>query len=334
MAHKINKYKYFGLKSFFIVGLVLLCLMAFKKESTFSANNERSMKTKKAALLYEIPAQLGEGAFWNHETGILYWVDIEGRKLHLFDPQKKTDKSFPTPSRIGTVVPQNKDVAIVALENGIYKINTNNGALELLSDVEANMTENRFNDGKCDPNGNLWVGSMDLEQSKPNARLYKVESSGKTTTMLEQVTISNGIVWTKDKKTMYYIDTPTRKIRAFDFNPENSTISNERVAVAVSESLGYPDGMAIDENDKLWVGMWNGNSVLCFDPKTGKVIDKIEVPAHNVTSCAFGGKDLDLLYITTASIDMTKEEIKQFPLAGSLFVAKPGVKGVKSSLFK
>jgi len=103
------------------MGLVLLCLMAFKKESFFSANNERSMKTKKAVLLYEIPAQLGEGAFWNHETGILYWVDIEGRKLHLFDPKKKTDKSFPTPSRIGTVVPQNKDIAIVALENGIYK---------------------------------------------------------------------------------------------------------------------------------------------------------------------------------------------------------------------
>ncbi len=316
------------------MGLVLLCLMAFKKESFFSANNERSMKTKKAALLYEIPAQLGEGAFWNHETGILYWVDIEGRKLHLFDPKKKTDKSFPTPSRIGTVVPQNKDIAIVALENGIYKINTNNGALELLSDVEANMTENRFNDGKCDPNGNLWVGSMHLEQSKPNARLYKVESSGKTTPMLDHVTISNGIVWTQDKKTMYYIDTPTRKIRAFDFNPENSTISNERVAVEVSESLGSPDGMAIDEHDKLWVGMWNGNAVLCFDPKTGTVIDKIDVPAHNVTSCAFGGKDLDLLYITTASIDMTSEEKKQFPLAGSLFVAEPGVKGVKSSLFK
>jgi len=334
MVHKINKYKYFGLKSFFLGCLVLLCLMAFKKEATTPGKNERSMKTKKAVLLYEIPAQLGEGAFWNHETNILYWVDIEGKQLHLYDPKKKTNKSLPTPSRIGTVVPQNKDVAIIALENGIYKINTNNGALELLSDVEANITENRFNDGKCDPNGNLWVGSMHFEQSKPNARLYKVESSGKTTPMLDHITISNGIVWTKDKKTMYYIDTPTRKIRAFDFNVENSTISNERVAVEVSESLGYPDGMAIDEKDNLWVGMWNGNSVLCFDPKAGTVIDKIEVPAHNVTSCAFGGKDLNLLFITTASIDMTGEEKKQFPLAGSLFVAEPGVKGVKSSLFK
>ncbi|MDZ7613707.1 MAG: SMP-30/gluconolactonase/LRE family protein [Flavobacteriaceae bacterium] len=292
------------------------------------------MKNKKAVLLYEIHAQLGEGAFWNHETGILYWVDIEGKQLHLFDPEKKTDRSFPTPSRIGTVVPQNRDTAVVALEDGIYKLNTNNGTLALLSDVEAKVTANRFNDGKCDPNGNLWVGSMDMEQKKPGAKLYKVEASGRTTIMLDNVTISNGIVWTKDKKTMYYIDTPTRKIRAFDFNPENSTISNERVAVQVSESLGYPDGMAIDENDNLWVGMWNGNSVLCFDPKTGTVIDKIDVPAHNVTSCAFGGKDLNLLYITTASVDMTDDEKKQFPLAGSLFVAEPGVKGVKSTLFK
>jgi len=333
----VKNFKLFRVSDFkrvLLLILILLISMAFNKEILSTNENDPPLKNKKAVLLYEIPAQLGEGAFWNHETGILYWVDIEGKQLHLFDPQNKKDRSFPTPSRIGTVVPQNKDIAIVALEDGIYKLNTNNGALELLSDVEAKVTENRFNDGKCDPNGNLWVGSMDLEQKKAGAKLYKVEASGRTTVMLDKVTISNGIVWTKDKKTMYYIDTPTRKIRAFDFNPENSTISNERVAVQVSESLGYPDGMAIDVNDNLWVGMWNGNSVLCFDPKKGTVIDKIDVPAHNVTSCAFGGKDLNLLYITTARVDMTDEEKEQFPLAGSLFVAEPGVKGVKSALFK
>jgi sugar lactone lactonase YvrE len=132
---------------------------------------------------------------------------------------------------------------------------------------------------------------------------------------------------------MYYIDTPSANIMAYDFDPETSTISNGRVAVKVSEEDGFPDGMTIDENDMLWVGMWNGNAIAHFNPKTGELIDKIKVPAHNVTSCAFGGKNLDILYITTSSLDMSEEEQKAYPLAGSIFKAKPGVKGVESCFF-
>ncbi len=157
---------------------------------------------------------------------------------------------------------------------------------------------------------------MHLEQSEPKANLYKISKDGEATKMLDSITISNGIVWSSDKKTMYYIDTPTGNIRAYDFDMNNSTISNERIAVVVSESLGYPDGMAIDEEDMLWVGMWDGNSVARFNPQT-----------------AFGGENLDILYITTASIDMTDEEKEKFPLAGSIFKADPGVKGVKSNFF-
>jgi sugar lactone lactonase YvrE len=133
---------------------------------------------------------------------------------------------------------------------------------------------------------------------------------------------------------MYYIDTPTLEIKAFDYDDVTGAISNQRIAVKVNDSLGYPDGMAIDENDRLWVGMWNGNAVICFDPITGSVVFKIEVPAHNVTSCAFGGKNLDTLYITTARVDMTEDEQAKYPLAGSLFKAVPEVKGVKSTFFK
>ena len=125
---------------------------------------------------------------------------------------------------------------------------------------------------------------MHLDQSAPKANLYKVAPNGQSTKMLDSVTISNGIVWTADKKTMYYIDTPTGHIRAFDFDHKNSTISNERIAVEIPESLGFGDGMTIDEEDKLWVGLWNGNAVARFDPLTGNLLEKIEVPAHNVTS--------------------------------------------------
>ena len=174
---------------------------------------------------------------------------------------------------------------------------------------------------------------MHLEQMMPMGSVYKISATGKTTKMIDSVTISNGIVWTKDATTMYYIDTPTQNIQAFDFDLTTSTLSNERTAVRIPEALGFPDGMAIDEEDMLWVGLWNGNAVGRFDPKTGELISQIEVPAHNVTSCAFGGENLDKLYITTAIVDMTEEEKAMYPLAGSLFVADPGVKGVRSTFF-
>ncbi len=287
-----------------------------------------------AVLEYEIQAKLGEGAIWNYSSNELYWIDIEGKKLHIYNPTEKQNRTIEMPCRIGTVVPsEEKNKAVVALEDGIYIVDTKTSEIKLLSDVESEINENRFNDGKCDPNGNLWVGSLHLAQTKPNANLYKIDASGKSEKMLDSITISNGIVWTKDSKTMYYIDTPKGTIRAFDFDPNTSSISNERVAVTVSKEDGFPDGMAIDENDMLWVGLWNGNAVAQYNPTTGKLIKKIKVPAHNVTACAFGGKDLNELYITTASVDMDEEEKKQYPLAGSIFKIKLNEKGVKSKFF-
>lgn len=301
-----------------------------------SCNNSEKKNMEKhllAELEYETKSLLGEGAFWNYKTQELYWVDIEGKQLNIYNPTTKNNRSISMPSLIGTVVPYKENEAVVALVDGIYKVNLLTEEVTLLSDVEFNMPENRFNDGKCDPNGNLWVGSMHFKQSRPNASVYKVNEQGETIKMIDSVTISNGIVWTKDTKTMYYIDTPSANIMAYDFDPDTSTISNGRVAVKVSKEDGFPDGMTIDENDMLWVGMWNGNAIAHFNPKTGELIDKIKVPAHNVTSCAFGGKNLDILYITTSSLDMSEEEQKAYPLAGSIFKAKPGVKGVESCFF-
>ncbi len=291
-------------------------------------------KTMVAELAYDIPSKLGEGAFWNYKTKELLWVDIERKQLHIYNPNTKSNKTIQMPSKIGTVVSSDKtNIAIVALSDGIYKVNINSRQLELLSDVESNVIENRFNDGKCDPNGNLWVGSMHLKQDQPNAKLYKISFNGTSTEMLDNVTISNGIVWTKDGRTMYYIDTPTGVIMAYDFELENSTISNGRIAVKVKTEDGFPDGMTIDENDNLWVGLWNGDAVAQYNPRTGELMKKISVPAHNVTSCAFGGENLETLYITSASIDMDAEQRKRYQLAGSIFKVKPGVKGVKSTFF-
>ena len=314
-------------KIFLLSALLLAgCLPASDKASL-------PMNTVQAVLEYRIAAQLGEGAFWNHETRELYWVDIEGKLLHIYDPATRTDRTFPTPSRIGTVVPAGPEEAVIALKDGIYKIDTRTGAISLFCPLEADLPGNRFNDGKCDPAGRLWAGSMDLGTTNPTGALYRIDQDGKAVKMLDSITISNGIVWTSDEKTMYYIDTPTRKIRAYDYDNASGNISNERVAVAVADTLGFPDGMAIDEQDKLWGGMWGGRCVARFDPLSGQLLSRIEVPALNVTACAFGGPNLDTLYITTASVDMTEEEQRAFPSAGAIFKAVPGVKGVKSALF-
>lgn len=303
--------------------IVLLSLMSCSKKDN----------PIKAELELEISSQLGEGALWNYKLGEFYWVDIESQLFHVYNPKTKKNKTFRMPSRIGTVVPYTADEVVVALEDGIYKYNMKSDSLSIVSTVEKDKPYNRFNDGKCDPLGNLWVGSMHYDQSAPMANLYKINPNGKTEVMVDSVTISNGIVWTKDSRTMYYIDTTIGKIRGYDFDSNTGEISNERVVVEVDEKDGYPDGMAIDEEDMLWVGMWNGSAVARFNPKTGELLSKIEVPAQNVTACAFGGKNLDILYITTASIGMTKEQKLEYPNAGSVFKAIPGVKGVRASYF-
>ncbi|HIC31487.1 MAG TPA: SMP-30/gluconolactonase/LRE family protein [Flavobacteriaceae bacterium] len=319
---------------FYLILIFILTTTSCKQKQTKNDIIEDKTNSQKIATLeYKVNSKLGEGALWNYKTQEFYWVDIEGKTLNIYNPKTKTNKVIKTPSRVGTVVPYTKLQAVVALEDGIYKINLENGDLKQISNVESDVTENRFNDGKCDPKGNLWVGSMHLKESLPNANLYKVEANGVTTKMVDSVTISNGIVWSKDTKKMYYIDTPSESIKSYDYDIETSTISNEKIAVNIPESLGYPDGMTIDENDTLWVGLWNGNAVAQFDPKTGELISKIEVPAHNVTACAFGGENLDILYITTSTNDMTEEERKKHPLAGSIFKYKPGVKGVTAFFF-
>lgn len=293
-----------------------------------------AIKTNKVTIAYQVDAALGEGAIWNHETNELFWIDIEGKSLNMLDPKTKQNRSFSTASHIGTVVPKNKDEALVALVDGIYAMNLNTGQTEVFADMKDVLTGCRLNDGKCDPAGRLWVGSMNWQQEKGKADLFMIQNDRSVTTKIDSVTISNGIVWTKDKKTMYYIDTPTSQIKAYDYDNATGNISNGRVAVEVSTDLGFPDGMTIDAEDMVWVGMWNGNAVIRFNPKTGKLLQKIEVPAHNVTSCAFGGDNLETLFITTAKLDMTNEEHKKYPFAGSVFKVNPGVKGVKSNFFK
>lgn len=277
-----------------------------------------------AELLHDAKAKLGEGPIWHPEDQALYWVDIDGCTVHRHTAD--SNESISVPERVGTVVPRHNGQLVVALQNSISALDFRSGDLSLICPFEADLPENRANDGKCDPQGRLWVGSMQLKCKPDAAAFYRVGADGVIEKQFDGVTISNGLAWTGDERTFYYIDSPTGQVDAFDFDPGAGAISNRRTAFAIPEGAGTPDGMAIDANGNLWIAMFFGSAVLCFDPQSGEILDKVELPVPFVTACAFGGKDLDTLYITTATSD-------DAPISGGLFLAKPGVHGVPAFAF-
>jgi sugar lactone lactonase YvrE len=284
-------------------------------------------------LAFESHDVLGEGAIWNEATQELYWIDIEKGILHILQPEKNYHQSFSLGQRVGTVVPSDNGNIILALQDGLYEFDPSTKEKKRIAMADYDTSSMRFNDGKCDPAGRLWVGTMHLEILPKVASLYKFEK-GTLVKMLNEITISNGICWSGDGKTMYYIDTPTSSVQAFDFDLAKGLLSNARTIIETREEFDPPDGMTIDAEGMLWIGHWKGSCVGRWNPHTGKLISKIEVPAYHVTSCAFSGKELDTLYITTASIEVSQEQKTQYPLAGCLFQVKPGVKGVKPFVYK
>lgn len=292
----------------------------------------KEANTMEAKLVLNTNALLGEGPIWNHKTQQLYWVDIEKRQLHLYTPETNESTFFDAGERIGTVVPIDNGGALVALQNGIHSMDLVDGSLTLIHNpLEEGI---RFNDGKCDPVGRFWVGSMHMESEKNAASLYMMDNDQRVVEKLDGVTVSNGIIWSLDNETMYYIDTPTRQVQAFDYDVSTGEISSPRVVITVPKENGSPDGMTIDEEGMLWIGHWGGSMVGRYDPESGEMIQKVDVPALNVTACAFGGENLDQLYITTASIGMNEDQLKQFPQAGGLFVVEPGVRGVQAAFYR
>lgn len=293
-----------------------------------------SPKSNKVELVIDSKSELGEGAIWNQKTGELLWINITGKILNFYNPLTGNNKEMFTGQMIGTVVPTESGAVLVALKNGIYKLNPETGTKKRIVDPEENLPNNRFNDGKCDPSGRFWAGTMSLQDEKGAGALYRLDADSSIHKMIENVSISNGIVWSPDNSKMYYIDTPTQKIVAYDFNNETGKIENPKIAVKVPQEMGSPDGMTIDSEGHIWVALWGGSSVACWNPVSGELLRTIEVPSKNVTSCAFGDKDLGTLYITTARIATNDEDLKKYPNAGGVFKTRPGAKGVEAYFFK
>ena len=290
------------------------------------------MSTFTAEPVLPAQAQLGEGALWADNR--LFWIDIEGRALHRFDPATGQDTALPTGARIGTVVPFTATEALVALQTGLHKIDLRTGQLTLLHNP-LTAPSLRFNDGKCDPAGRFWVGTLDLEQRPGAADLYCLDTDGSLRVVLNQVTNSNGLAWSPDARTMYYIDTPTRTVQVFDYEQGSGHIGHGRVLLHLpDDSPGAPDGMTLDADGNLWVAIWGGACVNCYHARSGALLHTVQVPALFTSSCAFGGPDLRTLYITSARVGLTPAELRQYPLSGDVFAAQVGVAGVPANRYR
>ncbi|MBI1337585.1 MAG: SMP-30/gluconolactonase/LRE family protein [Phycisphaera sp.] len=275
-------------------------------------------------------ATLGEGAVWDDRAGLLYWVDIEGCKLHAFDPRKNQNTPWDIGQMVGTVVPIAGNPlprkVLLALHHGIGTFDLDSKRLVIHADPEKLPGVTRFNDGKCDPQGRFWAGTLGTgkHSGTPVGSLYRFDPDHSVHKIADKIVCSNGIVWPSDHATMYYIDTPLRRVDAFDYDPGSGDVKNRRVAFDLKDFTGYPDGMTIDHKDRLWIAFWAGWCVRCFDPLTGQCLHEVKLPCERVTSCAFGGPTLEDLYITTARTGLKPDQLESQPLAGGLFVTRPG----------
>lgn len=290
-------------------------------------------ETQKAKLLFDTKAILGEGPVWDWQKQVLFWVDIERCKLHQHDPSSGQNKSWHFDEMIGAAVPTLKGDILLAMESGLASFNFESEQLTRHRVLENSNSSIRFNDGKIGPNGSFWIGTMDKKCAPKAGNFYRVDSNLQSTLQLPQTSVSNGMAWTSNHKTFYYIDSPTYEVRSFDFEMETGSIANGRNAFKIPKESGSPDGMSIDEEDMLWIAHWGGNCVRKWNPETGKVIEKIEVDAPHVTSCCFGGKDLKTLYITTARSGLDKKQLQDYPLSGGLFVYETNVRGTPITYF-
>jgi sugar lactone lactonase YvrE len=221
---------------------------------------------------------------------------------------------------------------VLAVAGGFARLDWDSGTVKMLATVEADRPQNRMNDGACDPAGRFWAGTMALDERPHAGALYRLDPDGTVHTMLTEVSISNGIDWTPDGRGMYYVDSPTRRIDVFDFDARSGAIANRRTFVELPAEAGFPDGLTVDAEGFVWLALWGGAALHRYDPE-GARERIVPLPVSHPTSCAFGGADLDELFVTSARRPLSAEERARQPMAGGLIRLRPGVVGRPPGLF-
>ena len=270
------------------------------------------------------PAELGEGPRWDAASATLLWVDILGRAVHRLDPVGGRDEVVAAPDVVSLALPRATGGVVVGLPGGLMALQ--DGAFEPLVAIEAGVTGNRTNDGACDQQGRLWVGTMALDERSPSAGLYRVDTGLAVTKVIGGTTISNGLGWSPDGDRFYFIDSPTGRVDVFDMDPAAGGIERRRPLATVHVEGAVPDGLSVDAEGCVWVALHGGWGLLRYSPR-GELVGHVDLPVAKVTSCCFGGPALRDLYVTTRRQSLSAAELAEQPLAGALLRLDPGVAG-------
>ena len=270
--------------------------------------------------------ELGEGPFWDSKKSRLHWVDIIGEKIISQNLDGSNIHALEVDGNPGCVVFSNEGTMIAGVDNQISSFDGGGNLLKVLADTKEGSGL-RFNDGKCDPTGRFWIGSMDRKEKNKLGSLYSWNSVEGLVNREQGVTVSNGMGWSPDNSLFYYIDSPTREVSIYDFDLSTGSINNKRRFISFTEEDGFPDGMTIDNDGRLWIAFWGGSKIMCVNPDSKAIEELVIFPVSKITSCAFGGEKMDRLFITSAKVQVNEEDE---PMAGKTFIVSPGVKGQPS----
>lgn len=284
-------------------------------------------------LVQKAHALVGEGPVWVAQERALYWVDIKGLAIHRLDVASGRSESWRTPERVGALIPRQRGGFVACCKSGVHEVEAPFESFRFVSAPDSDMPQNRFNDAKCDPAGRLWAGTMDDEEVEASGRLYRFDDLHHVTRFRDGIALSNGLGWSPDAKTMYFVETVKGIVWAYDYDLDSGNARAARAFAEVPRSEGFPDGMCVDAEGCVWLAHWGGARLTRFTPE-GRVDRVVPVPALQVTSCAFGGEGLETMYITSAAINRDEAMLARYPLSGSVFAFRPGVKGLSVAGFR
>lgn len=287
----------------------------------------------RAELIVDCKNEHGEGIFWNPSDGRIWWTDIQGRALWSFDPVTTQSASIPMEDRVCCFAPRAAGGLIVAYSDRVVLFDPETKKETLVTLFEPENPETRLNDGRTDRQGRLVVGGMNEVSGTPDSSVISIDGNLKVQTLIDQISCANSICFSPAGNTMFFADTPDREILVFDYEKDRGTLTNKRLHASFKQEPGLPDGSCVDAEGGVWNAEWEGHRVVRVAPN-GTIDHVIDVPVWKPTCCAFGGPNLDTLFITTSRLMSDEAALKKEPSAGGLFAVKPGIRGVIDSPFK
>ncbi len=292
----------------------------------------RIAQSPEVRVLVDAAAGLGEGPCWDHREGVLWWVDVTRGLLHRYDPGSGIDQKRRLPTPASAVILHRSGGLVLAMRKGYYRYDPASEDLELLCEVEPDAADHRLNDAKADAAGRIWGGTMADDEAKDAGAFYRYEAGAPLELVWDQVTCSNGIGWSPDGQRMYYIDSGQRRVDVCTFDSAGGLPRNRRPFAQIDQPA-EPDGLTVDAEGGIWVALWAGSQLRRYQAD-GSLDLVVRLPALNVTSCAFGGNDLDTLFVTSATIQTNPAQRADYPHCGALFAIRPGVRGMETFMYR